>query len=587
MTHEVTNQPPPLAGYDVYTADLVLTEAVNREGGAGATSALSELGRLAGDQTWIDSGFRANEHPPRLRTHDRYGHRIDEVDYHPAWHQLMDVAVRHGLHGGPWRDPGPGAHVARAAGHLVWSQVEAGVACPITMTYASIAALRGTPELAKVWEPVITAPVYQPELLPIQAKTGALIGMAMTEKQGGSDLRANTTTAVSSGPDGEYRLTGHKWFCSAPMSDAFLVLARTESGPTCFLLPRVLPDGTRNSIRLQRLKDKLGNRANASSEIELDGAFAWRLAEPGRGIATIASMVNLTRLDCILGSAALIRQASAQALHHGRHRQAFGARLADQPLMGVVLADLAVESEAATALAIRLAGAVDRSEQATGPGAGSADADHPGARSDAAHSGAQSGAAHSGVDREHELLIRRIGTAVGKFWVCKRGPQVTAEALECLGGNGYVEESIMPRLYREAPVNSVWEGSGNVNVLDVLRVLTREPNTAHALLAELDRAGGGDTRLDAHVQLLRGALAALPTAMKDDPAAVQRDGRRLVTAMALALQGALLVRHSPAAVADAFCGSRLAPEAAGWTFGSAGAATDSGTKTILERHLPL
>jgi putative acyl-CoA dehydrogenase len=402
-------------------------------------------------------------------------------------------------------------------------------------------------------------------LRPIGQKPGALVGMAMTEKQGGSDLRANTTRGVRSrADDGDgmgpaYRLTGHKWFCSAPMSDGFLVLAQVGAdnrGPTCFLLPRVRPDGTRNAIRLQRLKDKLGNRANASSEIELEGALAWLVGEPGRGIATIATMVNLTRLDCVIGSSALIRQATAQALHHAGHRRAFGARLADQPLMSVVLADLALESEASTALAMRLAGAVDRSESPAG----------------------------SGADAEHEVLIRRIGTAVGKYWVCKRGPQVTAEALECLGGNGYVEESIMPRLYREAPVNSVWEGSGNVNVLDVLRGLSREPRTGEALLAELDRAAGGDRRLDEQVRQLRRALTALPGALAEDPAAVQRDGRRLVAAMALALQAALLVRHSPAVIADAFCATRLGPDAGGWTFGSAGAV--SGADQIIERHSP-
>jgi len=564
VNHAVTNQPPPLAGYDVYSADRVLVAAVEREGAGWAAPGLGELGRLAGEAIWIDRGFQANEHPPRLRSHDRFGHRIDEVEYHPAWHQLMDVAVRHGLPGGPWRDPRPGAHVARAAGHLVWSQVEAGVACPITMTYAAVAALRTSPKLAAAWEPVITAGVYQPELRPLAQKSGALVGMAMTEKQGGSDLRANTTTAVpvdTADPLGPlYRLTGHKWFCSAPMSDGFLVLARTgDDGPSCFLLPRVLPDGTRNAIRLQRLKDKLGNRANASSEIELDGALAWLVGEPGRGIATIATMVNLTRLDCVLGSAALIRQATAQALHHAEHRRAFGERLRHQPLMGVVLADLAIESEASTTLAIRLAGAVDRSEQPAGP--------------------------DSGADREHETLIRRIGTAVGKYWVCKRGPQVTAEALECLGGNGYVEESIMPRLYREAPVNSVWEGSGNVNVLDVLRILNREPHSSEALLTELHRAAGGDPRLDAHTRRLADTLASLPKAMAENPAAVQRTGRHLVTAMALGLQGALLVQHAPPAIADAFCNSRLAPDATGWTFGLTDS-TQAGTQTLLDRHLP-
>jgi putative acyl-CoA dehydrogenase len=560
-THTVTNQPPSLEGYDVYSADRVLQAAVDREGAGWATPALAELGRRAGDRDWIERGFQANSYPPRLRTHDRYGHRIDEVEYHPAWHELMEVAVRQGLPGEPWRDPRPGAHVARAAGHLVWSQVEAGVGCPITMTYAAVAALRTSPALAAAWEPVITAPVYQPELLPLAQKSGALIGMAMTEKQGGSDLRANTTEAVlldDTDPLGPvYRLTGHKWFCSAPMSDGFLVLAQAgATGPSCFLLPRVLPDGRRNAIHLQRLKDKLGNRSNASSEIELQGAEAWLIGEPGRGIATIATMVNLTRLDCIIGSAALIRQATAQALHHAQHRMVFGSRLRDQPLMGAVLADLALESEAATTLAIRLAGAVDRSEQ------------------------------EGDADREHETLIRRIGTAVGKYWVCKRGPQVTAEALECLGGNGYVEESIMPRLYREAPVNSVWEGSGNVNVLDVLRVLTRDPRTAEALLAELNRARGGDARLDAHTKELAATLTALPQAMAENPIAVQQNGRSLVTAMALALQAAQLVQHAPNTVSDAFCASRLSPESAGWTFGTTNFPTQVGIQSLLDRHLP-
>jgi putative acyl-CoA dehydrogenase len=547
-----TNQAPPLAGYDVFGADAALTEAVAREGGGWATAELHEIGRLAGDQAWIDRGFAANENEPVLRLFDRYGHRIDEVAYHPAWHELMTVAVEHGLHAGPWRDPRPGAHVARAAALLVWGQVEAGHICPITMTYASIAALRVSPELAAEWEPVITAPHYDFGLRPATGpggKTGAIVGMAMTEKQGGSDLRSNITVAEPVSGD-EYRLTGHKWFCSAPMSDAFLVVAQAAAGPTCFLLPRVLPDGGRNAFRLQRLKNKLGNRSNASSEIELAGATAFRVGDEGRGVATIARMVNLTRLDCVLGSAALIRQAVSQALHHARYRSAFGARLVDQPLMNAVLAELALESEASTALGLRLAGAVDRS-----------DAD----------------------DDKHETAIRRLGTAVGKYWVCKRGPSVTAEALECLGGNGYVEESIMPRLYREAPVNSVWEGSGNVNVLDVLRVLGREPATAEAFVTELERASGGDARLDAYTKRLTARLLALGPA---SPADAQRDGRGLVEAMAVAFQGALLVRHAPTVVAEAFCASRFGADA-GWAFGASGTTlAPSSAAAIVERATP-
>jgi putative acyl-CoA dehydrogenase len=568
LTHEVLNQPPPLAGYDVYAADAALREAVEREGAGWAADDLSALGRLAGDAAWIARGVRAEANRPVLRTHDRYGNRIDEVEFDPAWHELMDVAVRHGLHGGPWADKRAGAHVARAAGHFVWGQVDPGVCCPVTMTYASVAALRLQADVAAAWEPVITTTAYDPGLRPLAEKAGVIVGMGMTEKQGGSDVRAGTTVAVpleGGGPGTAYALTGHKWFCSAPMSDAFLVLAQTSqtsAGVSCFLLPRVLPDGTRNAFAIQRLKDKLGNRSNASSEVEFDGATALLLGEAGRGVPLIAAMVNLTRLDCVLGTAGLIRQAVAQAVHHARHRRAFGALLVDQPLMTAVLADLAVESEAATALGIRLAGAVDRTEQAN-----------------------TAGTAGTAPDPQ-EVALRRLGTAVGKYWVCKRGPATVAEALECLGGNGYVEDSGMPRLYREAPLNSIWEGSGNVNVLDVLRAVGREPASVEGFLAELDLAAGGDARLDAHTRALREELATLPAALAAGTPDVQRGARGLVERMAVALQGALLVRHAPADVADLFCATRLG--GGGWAFGTQPAEVPaSAAAAIVARHAPL
>jgi putative acyl-CoA dehydrogenase len=459
------------------------------------------------------------------------------VEFHPAYHRLLETAVTYGLAAAPWRD---GSHVARAAGFVVWSQVDAGVGCPASMTYACVPVLRERPDLAAAWLPAVTARSYHPDLRPVGEKAGALIGMAMTEKQGGSDVRANTTRAV---PDGEaYRLTGHKWFCSAPMSDAFLVLAQAPGGLSCFLLPRVLPDGERNGVRLQRLKDKLGNRSNASAEIELEGAVAELVGEEGRGVATIARMVTLTRLDCVLGTAALLRQGAAQAIHHARHRAAFGRLLADQPLMRNVLADLALESEVATTLGLRLAGGIERGET--------------------------------------EFV--RIGTALGKYLVCKRAPGVLAEALECLGGNAYVEESILPRLYREAPVNSVWEGSGNVNALDVLRALRRSPSTADALVAEITLARGADARLDAFAARLAADLSSALAASADDGAWAARS---LVARAALALQAALLVRHAPAAVANAFCASRLAPEpGAAATLGTLPTGVDA--VAIVERHAP-
>jgi putative acyl-CoA dehydrogenase len=532
VTHEVLNQVPPLDGYDV-ADDQALLEAVRREAGPGAEDGLRELGLSAGSGETRELARLANEHPPVLRTHDPRGNRIDEVEFHPAWHQLMDTAVSHGLHGAPWLDGEPGAHVRRAAGFYVWTQAEAGHGCPISMTYASVPALRHEPELAGRYGPLLGSCRYDPGLRAPGGKAGLLAGMAMTEKQGGSDVRAGTTRAVPAG-DG-YLLTGHKWFCSAPMSDLFLVLAQAPEGLTCFLLPRVLPDGTRNAMRIQRLKDKLGNRSNASSEVEYDGAFAWRVGEPGRGVATILDMVSATRLDCVLGSAAAIRSGCVAAMHHARRRHAFGAPLASHALMRSVLADLTLESEAATTLAIRLAGAADRT-----------------ARGDAA-----------------EAAFLRLALPAAKYWVCKRAPAAAAEALECLGGNGYVEESGLPRLYRDAPLNSIWEGSGNVTALDVLRALARSPGAADALLAEADLAAGDDRRLDAAAALLRRELkeAAGVTA-------AQYRARRLAALIAVTLQAALLVRHAPAAIADAFCASRLGPDGAAGPGGAFGMLPD-------------
>jgi putative acyl-CoA dehydrogenase len=539
-THDVTNQPPPLAGYDLAAHDAALLEGVRREGAGWSEPGLHELGTLAGSEQAIEWGFEANRFAPELRTHDRFGNRIDEIAFHPSWHRLMEVAVSHGLHGAPWREPREGAHVARFAGFYVWSQVESGHTCPISMTYSAVPVLRRRADLAALFEPVLTSTTYDPGLRPLREKRGALCGMAMTEKQGGSDVRTNTTRAEPFDGD-TYALTGHKWFCSAPMSDAFLVLAQAAGGLTCFFLPRVLPDGTRNAFRIQRLKDKLGNRTNASSEIALDNALALRIGDEGRGVATIIEMVNHTRLDCVAGSAALMRQALVQAAHHARHRRAFGALLVDQPLMRNVLADLALESEAATALLLRLARAVDRAG-----------------------------------DDPREAAFARVGIALGKYWVCKRAPMHVGEALECLGGNGYVEESILPRLYREAPLNSIWEGSGNVNALDLLRALAKQPASLSAYFEELDAARSGDVRLDLATEALRADLAA-------DPATLQAGARRIVERMALALQAALLVRHAPPAVADAFCAARLGGEG-GIAFGTLHAHAD--TRAIVDRAWP-
>ncbi|WP_432053839.1 DNA alkylation response protein [Streptomyces sp. bgisy022] len=537
-THEVTNQPGPLTPYDA-ADDAALLEGLRREGAGWAEEDVRRLGRLAGSaqvQEWSD---QANRHAPELRTHDRYGHRVDEVDFHPSWHHLMRAAVTEGLAGSPWADGRPGAHVVRTAGGLVWGHTEAGHGCPTSMTYAAVPALRRQPELAAVYEPLLTSREYDPALRVPTDKPGLLAGMGMTEKQGGSDVRTNTTAAIPTAESGVYTLSGHKWFTSAPMCDIFLVLAQAPGGLSCFLVPRVLPDGTRNTFRIQRLKDKLGNRSNASSEPEFDGTVAWRVGPEGQGVKTIIEMVNCTRLDCVTMSAALMRKTLVEAGHHARHRSAFGARLVDQPLMRNVLADLALESEAATALTLRLAGAADRA-----------------VRGDSG-----------------EAAFRRIATAVGKYWVTKRGPAFTAEALECLGGNGYVEDSGMPRHYREAPLLSIWEGSGNVNALDVLRALGRDTATGRALFDELALARGADARLDAAVDRLKDRVAE----------GSQAGARRLVEDMALALQGSLLVRHAPAAVADAFCATRLGGDW-GHAFGTLPASADLGA--ILERALP-
>ena len=531
-THTVFNQSPPLADYNVATSDPVLMEALRREGAGWAEERVAAFGEVAGRAETIAWGFQANENRPVLHSHDRTGVRIDEVEFHPAWHSLMALGVGFGLHALPWSEPRSGAHVARAALFMTLAQIEAGVGCPLSMTYSAVPALRLQPALAAEWELRLTSLAYDPRLVPAGMKTGSLCGMAMTEKQGGSDVRANTTVArpVSGGL---YELTGHKWFCSAPMCDVFLVLAQAPGGLSCFLLPRFTPEGERNRIHIQRLKDKLGNRSNASSEIELRGARAFLVGEEGRGVPTILEMVMHTRLDCVIGAAASLRQGTVQAVHHARHRHAFGRPLFEQPLMRNVLADLAVESTAATLGMMRLARAFD--------------------------------AALAGD--EAETLFKRLATAVLKYWTCKRAPVHAAEALECLGGNGYVEEWPLARLYREAPLNSLWEGSGNVQCLDVLRAVRKAPESLDALSGEIDAARGGDARLDTFAAALRNDLARLREADSEGQA------RRFVERLALALQGALLVRHAPSAVADAFCSTRLGGEG-GRAFGTLPSFTD-------------
>ncbi|MGQ7815718.1 acyl-CoA dehydrogenase family protein [Metapseudomonas furukawaii] len=538
-THEVFNQVPPLEGANLYRVDLPLQEWVRRYQGGWAEERLETYGALAGGPLMV-AGFLANENKPVFKSHDRYGHRIDLVEFHPAYHELMGAAIAHGIPTSPWTAPRAGAHVARAGMSYLHSQAEAGSGCPLTMTFASVPALRLQPEVADQWLPKILSTEYDPRNLPMEQKTGLTIGMAMTEKQGGTDVRANTTRAHPvgiPGPGQAYELVGHKWFCSAPMCDAFLTLAYTDKGLSCFLLPRHRPDGRRNEFYIQRLKNKLGNWSNASSEVEYRGALAWMVGEEGRGVPTIIEMVALTRFDCMIGSSALMRQALTQAAHHCAHRKVGGRVLAEQPLMQNVLADLALESEAALALTLRMGRALDN--------------------------------AHD----EQEDRFARLVTAVGKYWICKRAPAMINEAAECLGGAGYVEDSILPRLYREAPVNSTWEGSGNVQCLDVLRALSKEPGVLDALFAELGD-GHGDARLAGFIGKLKQGFA--------DTGDIQYRARQLTEDVAVALQAKLLLEAGNATVSDAFIASRL--EGHGRVYGTLPRGAD--VEALLARSTP-
>ena len=553
-THEVFNQAPPFEGVNLFTCDVALGEALAREGGGWAAPALETLGATLGSAEVLDLARQANANGPRLVNFDRAGRRVDEIEFHPAWHRLMALLIGAGAHSAPWQQPRPGSQVARAAQYLLFGQVENGAQCPVTMTYASVPALRYNEAIATAWLPKILSREYDPRSLPVEHKRGALVGMGMTEKQGGSDVRANTTRAARLAPgeaqarfgaagEGAYRIVGHKWFFSAPQCDAHLILAQLDqagsAGLSCFFVPRFLPDGSRNAIRVQRLKDKLGNRSNASSEIELCDAVGWLVGLEGRGIPTILEMGSHTRLDCVLGSAGIMRAALCHALHHARHRMVFGRRLAEQPLMQNVLADLALESEAATAFALRLARCFDQR------------------------------------DDPRQALLGRILTPAGKYWVCKRGPGFGAEAMEVMGGNGYVEEGPLARLYREFPVNSIWEGSGNVMCLDLLRALGKVPETARAALAaELSPACARDARYAAYVERLLDELA---------PGRVDEfGGRRLAERIVIAVQAGLLLRHAPDFVADAFVASRIEHDVGG-AYGRLPAGTDCAA--ILARAL--
>ncbi|WP_404438201.1 acyl-CoA dehydrogenase family protein [Stutzerimonas chloritidismutans] len=538
-THEVLNQVPPLDGANLYRLDLPLQEWVRRYKGGWAESRLDAYGALAGGPL-MAAGFLANENKPVFKSHDRYGHRLDVVEFHPAYHELMRTAIAHGIPSLPWADPRAGAQVARAALMYLHNQAESGTSCPLTMTYASVPALRQQPGVSDFWLPKILSLEYDPRNLPMEQKSGVTIGMAMTEKQGGTDVRANTTRAHAVGANGPgqlYELVGHKWFCSAPMCDAFLTLAQTHKGLSCFLLPRHRPDGSRNQFYIQRLKNKLGNWSNASSEVEYRGALAWMIGEEGRGVPTIIEMVSSTRFDCMIGSSSLMRQALTQAMHHCAHRQVGGRVLAEQPLMQNVLADLALESEAALALTMRM------------------------------------GRAQDNPFNEQEEKFARLVTAVGKYWICKRAPEMIAEASECLGGAGYVEETLMPRLYREAPVNSIWEGSGNVQCLDVLRALSKEPGVIEVLFTELGD-GHGDSRLRTHIGRLQTAFA--------DTGDIQYRARQLTEDVAVALQAKLLLEAGNEAISDAFIASRL--DGCGRVFGTLPRGLD--ISALLARSAP-
>ncbi|MBS7421838.1 acyl-CoA dehydrogenase family protein [Pseudomonas syringae] len=538
-THEVTNQPPPLDGANLYRIDVPLQEWSSRFGAGWAQPRIDAYGALAGGPL-MAAGFLANRHKPEFASHDRYGHRIDLVEFHPAYHQLMSAAIEHGIPSLPWTYPQPGAHVARAAMSYLHTQADPGSGCPLTMTFASVPALKLQPDLAEIWLPKVLSTEYDPRNVGIAHKNGATIGMAMTEKQGGTDVRANTTRAFpvgAGGPGQAYELVGHKWFCSAPMCDAFLTLAQTDKGLSCFLLPRHRPDDTRNEFYIQRLKNKLGNWSNASSEVDFRGALAWMIGEEGRGVPTIIEMVAMTRFDCMIGSSALMRQALTQATHHCAHRAVSGRLLAEQPLMQNVLADLALESEAALALTLRMGRALDHQ------------------------------------DDDHEKRFVRLVTAVGKYWICKRAPAMINEAAECLGGAGYVEDSILPRLYREAPVNSTWEGSGNVQCLDVLRTLSKEPGALDALFDELGD-GHGDRHLAAHIDKLKAAFR--------DTGDIQYRARQLTEDIAIALQGKLLLEAGNAAVSDGFIAGRLV--SSGRVYGALPKGVD--VETLLQRASP-
>jgi putative acyl-CoA dehydrogenase len=512
MAHSTHNQTPPLVDYNLFATDSALAQALEREGAAWAAPQLEAAGAELSSAANLERARLANAYPPMLRAFDPLGERIDRVEFHPAWHELLDGITARGLHTGPWAHPKAGAHVARAASYFMQAQLESGTLCPTTMTYGSVAAIANDAQLASALLPKLYAPLHDARDLPIADKRGLMIGMGMTERQGGSDVRSNRTRAALQ-PDGSYRVNGQKWFYSAPQCDAHLVLAQTERGLSCLFVPRFEPDGSKNGVRIQRLKDKVGNRSNASSEVEFVAAYGRLLGEEGRGVPTILEMGTYTRLDCVIGSAGMMRQALVQALHHARHRMVFGRRLIEQPLMRSVLADLVLESEAATCLALRLARAFDS-------------------------------------EHERERLLRRVMTSAAKFFVCKRGPQLAAEAMEVLGGNGYVEEGVLGRIYREMPVNSIWEGSGNIMCLDVLRAFSKSPQAVPILLAELEPARGVNARFDA-------ALSSLAARLAGD-AVHESSARALVCDLVLAMQAALLLRSSRSGVAEAFCESRLA-----------------------------